>query len=311
MLPNCADMAGKRLLYLTVLGGCFVFYIAYGQWLAWILLLTVLGLPWFSLLLSFPAIFRFRAAPSGPDSVHMGETAELWLMGSSRFPVPPFRGKLKLKNCITGKQWFYQESGDFPTDHCGGFAVTAESVRVCDYLGLFSFPVRRADPKFILIPPAPVTMGQEYQCIAGCFRPGSGGYTEDHELRFYRPGDRLNRIHWKLSARTGSLILREPVQPQPGLVVVTLNHRGTGVETDRKLGRLLWLGRYLLDQGIRFEIRVLTGDGVLAFSVSCEQDLQKTVDTLLCSRAAEAGDLRDREFRASWHWHIGGEPDEA
>lgn len=303
-------MTGKRLLYLTVLGGCCVFYIAYGQWLAWILLLTVLGLPWFSLFLSMPAIVRFRAAPSGPDYMNVGETAELWLMGSSRFPVPPFRGKLKLKNCITGKQWYYQEPGDFSTDHCGGFVVTAESIRVCDYLGLFSIPIRRSAQKIIPVRPLPVAMEQEQLSVAGCFCPGSGSYTEENELRSYHPGDCLNRIHWKLSAKTENLIIRDPVQPHPGSVLVTMNHRGTGGEIDRKLGRLLWLGHYLLDQGTCFEIRALSDDGILTFSVSCEQELQKTVDTLLCSRSAETGDLRDRQFCAVWHWHIGGEPDE-
>ena len=308
-------MAGRRLLYLTALGGCFVFYIAYGQWLSWIILLMVLGLPWFSLLLSLPAILCFRAAASGPASMEIGEEAELWLMGSCSFPMPPFRGKLRLKNCITGRQWFYQESGDLPTDHCGGISVTADSVRVCDYLGLFSFPVRCREKKTILIRPKPVGTEPEedlLQHIAKSFRPKSGGgYAENHELRTYRPGDSLNQIHWKLSAKTDSLIIRQPMEPQPGLILLTLNHRGTGDEIDRKLGRLLSLGQYLLEQQLRFEIRALTGDGIVSFAVCCEQDLQKAVDSLLCSRSAEDGDLRSWEFTASWHCHIGGEPDDA
>ena len=93
-------------------------------------------------------------------------------------------------------------------------------------------------------------------------------------------------------------------------MLLTLNHRGTGEEIDRKLGRLMWLGRHLTDQGIRFELRALTGEGILTFSIANEQDLQKTVDTLLCCRTAVEGDLRSREYAASWHCHIGGEPDE-
>lgn len=308
-------MTGKRLLYLTVLGSCVIFYIAYGQWLSWIILLTVLGLPWFSLLLSLPAIFRFRAVPSGPVSMKIGETTELWLVGSCEFSMPPFRGKLKLRNCITGQQWFYQEPSDLTTDHCGGISVTAESVRVCDYLGLFSFPVRCREQKTILIRPHPVKMEPKEdltQYLAKSWRPKSGGgYAENHELRDYRPGDSLNQVHWKLSAKTDSLIIREAMEPQPGLMLLTLNHRGSDDEIDRKLGRLLWLGRYLIGQNIRFEVRILTGDGILTFSIACEQDLQKAVDSLLCSRAAEEGDLHSREFSASWHCHIGGEPDES
>ena len=307
-------MTGKRLLYLAVLGICIVFYIAYGQWLSWMILLIVLGLPWFSLLLSLPAILRFRAAPSGPTSLEMGEWAELWLLGSCDFPMPPFHGKLKLKHLITGRQWFYQDPRDLPADHCGGIAVTAESVRVCDYLGIFSFPVRCREQKAILIRPDPIKIELRedlQQHIAGGWQPKfGGGYAENHELRSYRPGDSLNQIHWKLSAKTGDLVIREPMEPQNGLVLLTLNHRSAGDKTDRKLGRLLWLGRYLADQGIRYEIRALTGNGILTFSISCEQDLQKAVDTLLCSPAAAEGDLRCKDYTASWHCHIGGAPDE-
>ena len=302
------------MLYLTVLGACFVFYIAYGQWLSWVILLTVLGLPWFSLLLSLPAMLRFRAAPSGPATMEPGESGELWLVGNCGFPMPPFRGKLKLKNRITGTQWFYQDPRDLAMEHCCGIFVTAESVRVCDYLGLFSFPVRCREQKTILVRPKPVKMELQedlQRYIAQSWKPKSGGgFAENHELRTYRPGDSLNQIHWKLSAKTGNLIIREPVEPQRGLVLLTLNHRGTGEEIDRKLGRLMWLGRHLTDQGIRYELRALTGEGILTFSIANEQDLQKTVDTLLCSRTSVEGDLRSREYAASWHCHIGGEPDE-
>jgi len=302
------------LLYLTVLGACFVFYIAYGQWLSWVILLTVLGLPWFSLLLSLPAMLRFRAAPSGPSSMELGESGELWLVGNCGFPMPPFRGKLKLKNRMTGAQWFYQDPRDLFMEHCCGISVTAESVRVCDYLGLFSFPVRCREQKTILVRPKPVKMELQEDLqrhIAQSWKPKSGGgFAENHELRTYHPGDSLNQIHWKLSAKTGNLIIREPVEPQRGLVLLTLNHRGTGDEIDRKLGRLMWLGRHLTDQGIRYELRALTGEGILTFSIANEHDLQKTVDTLLCSRTSVEGDLRSREYAASWHCHIGGEPDE-
>lgn len=303
------------MLYLAVAALCGIFYIAYGQWLSYLILVAVLSLPWLSLILSLPAIFRFRAAPSGPGVLEMEQTEELWLMGSCPWPMPPFRGKLRLCSCITGKRWFYQEAGDLCTDHCGGIAVTAESVRICDYLGLFSFPVRCRETLTLLIRPRPVKaqVHQDLQrYIARAWKPkAGGGYAENHELRLYRPGDSLNQVHWKLSAKTGSLILREPMEPQRGLVLLTMNLRGTPEETDRKFGRLLWLGRHLLEQGVRFEIRALTAQGLLTFSVTHETELIQAIDDLLCRGAAAEGDLRDREFSASWHYHIGGGPDEA
>ncbi|MGM9589591.1 MAG: DUF58 domain-containing protein [Faecousia sp.] len=308
-------MAARRLLYLAVLGLCLVFYIAYGQWLAWLILLTVLGLPWFSLLLSLPAMLRFRASPAGPNTLDMGTSGELWLMGSCSLPMPPFRGSLRLRHLITGDSWLYQEPEDLSTDHCGGIAVTLESLRVYDYLGLFSFPLRCRDRKTILVRPRPVKMDPDRELqrhIAHGWRPKSGGgYAENHELRLYRPGDSLNQIHWKLSAKTGNLILREAMEPQPGLVLLTMNLRGTPDQIDRKLGRLLWLGNYLLDQAIAFEVRVLTAEGILSFPIACQQDLDKAMDTLLCQGAATEGSLHTGDVSAAWHCHIGGDEDEA
>lgn len=315
MLPNCADMGGRRILYLTALMICGIFYIAYGQWLSWFLLVLVLALPWFSLILSLPAMLRFRISPGGPAALELNGQGELWLMGACPLPMPPFRGRLKLKHCITGKTWYYQEMEDLRTDHCGGIQVTPEAVKVCDYLGLFSMPVRRREPMTILVRPSPVKMDLEREVqryTARSWQPKSGGgYAENHELRLYRPGDSLNQVHWKLSAKTGDLIIREPMEPQQGLVLLTMHLRGKPEQIDRKFGRLLWLGNCLLENGIRFELRALTGEGLETFCVSEETDLNRAVSTLLCRKAAQEGDLREQETAASWHCHIGGGPDEA
>lgn len=307
-------MAARRLLYLAVLAVCGIFYVAYGEWLSFLILTAVLALPWFSLLLSLPAIFLFHAEPAGPSFLNMGEDGELWLLGSCALPMPPFHGKLHLTHLISGKCWYYHQPQDLPTDHCGGIRVAAEDLRICDYLGLFAFPVRCREQKTVLIRPLPVNMNlnQELQRhIATAWKPKSGGgYAENHELRFYRPGDNLNQVHWKLSAKTGNLIIREPMEAQQGLVLLTMNLRGSAEELDRKFGHLLWLGTHLLTQDIPFELRVLTGDGILTFSITADQDLRKAADALLCQSAVAEGDLRSREFTAAWHCHIGGKPDE-
>ena len=308
-------MAGRRLLYLAVAASCILFYIAYGQWLSWLVLTAVLAAPWFSLVLSLPAILTFRVCASAPRFLEMGTPEELWLMGACPLPMPPFRGRLKLKRLISGESWYYQDRQDLPTEHCGGIQVTPEGVKVFDYLGLFSFPVRCREKHVLLIRPRPAPMALEQevrQYVAHSWVPKSGGgYAENHELRTYRPGDSLNQVHWKLSAKTGSLIIREPMEPRQGLVLVTMDLAGTPEELDRKFGRLLWLGGYLLDQNIRFELRALTGEGLFTFSIPASAQLRRAIDILLCKKAAAEGSLGQQETAASWHCHIGGAPDEA
>lgn len=307
-------MAGKRLIYLAALVGCVIFYIAYGEWFAYVALLAVLGLPWLSLLVSLPAILKFRAEPAGPEALPIGTPGQLLLRGRCTFPMPPFRGKLLLQSCITGQQQRYSGKKGIPVEHCGAFRVTAEKVRICDYLGLFSFPVKQKEQKIVRIRPRPIpipTPPDLSRYIARSWRPKfGGGYAENHELRLYRPGDNLNQVHWKLSAKTGKLILREPMEPVRGLVLLTMDLCGTPEEMDRKFGRLLWLSCHLLEQGVSHELRVLTAQGVMALPVSSEQELQKAIDQLLCAEMAREGSIRDRELRSSWQHHIGGEPDE-
>ena len=306
-------MAVRRLWYLVALLGCWVFYIAYGEWFSWLLLLLVLGLPWLSLMLSLPALWQFSLSPAGPDSIPLGETGTLYLLGSCKSPMPPFRGRIRLTGCMGGESALYAPETGLTPAHCGGITATVEKGRVYDYLGLFTFRVRKTESKTILIRPR-VLESALPEALRGAqsWRPkAGGGFAENHELRPYRPGDSLNQVHWKLSAKTGQLILREPMEPQPGLLLLTMTLRGTPDELDRKLGRLLGLGRLLLETGLAFELRVLTGKGLLSFPVKHPSALDKAMDTLLCTPAAQEGSIRDRTFAASWQCHIGGQPDEA
>lgn len=308
-------MFGRRICYLSALMACGVFYIAYGEWLSWLVLWIVLGLPWLSLLLSLPAILSFRIEADGAGALPMGGEGDVWLLGSSGLPMPPFKGKLRLRRCITGESCRYRSLSGLPAEHCGGIAVTVEKARVCDYLGLFAFPAKTGGQKTVLVRPIPIPVPEPpdlKRYIARSWRPKfGGGFAENHELRLYRPGDSLNQVHWKLSAKTGNLTLREPMVPQRGLVLLTMNLRGTPTELDRKFGRLLWLGNYLLEQAIPFEIRALTADGIRSIPVEDEQGLGKAIDTLLCSGAAKQGSIRDHCYAASWQYHIGGGADES
>lgn len=299
--------------YLAAVLGCWVFYMAYGEWFSCLALLIVLWLPWLSLVLSLPAMLRFRLEPGGPDAVTMGDDAELWLLGSCPLPMPPFRGKLTLRRCATGQTERFRRECGLSTAHCGGITVTIARPRVCDYLGLFAFPVRHVGSKTILIRPTPLPVrnlpGVE-NWVTRAWKPKNGGFAENHELRLYRPGDSLNQVHWKLSAKTGKRIVRQPMEPQRDLVLLTMTLRGSPEELDRKFGRLVWLGQYLLERDIFFEIRALTAQGVLSAPVSCSRELENAVDTLLRSEAAREGSIRDKEYAAAWRCHIGGEPDE-
>ena len=96
-------MAGRRSIYLLSVAGGLVFYWAYREWLSWLLLVLLLALPWFSLLVSLPAILTSRGSIRAPRAVRAGTDAEVRWTGHSRFPLPPLEGKLLVRSSITGR----------------------------------------------------------------------------------------------------------------------------------------------------------------------------------------------------------------
>lgn len=307
-------MTARRIVYLAALGAALVFYLSYREWFSWFLLLLIVLLPWFSLLLSLYAMLSFRARPVGPGKILMGQAAQAHLAGTSKMPLPPYSGRLRITRCIAGEMWTNPMQLELSTEHCGTLTAKAEKVRVYDYLGLMSLRVRHIEPITMTVYPRPLSMpglNTPDRFLARSWRPKhGGGFSENHELRLYRPGDSLNQVHWKLTAKTGKLILREPMEPENRLVLVTMNLRGTTDALDRKFGRLLWLGNELLEKNIRFELHALTGDGIMTYPIATPDALDTALSALLGSSPADAGDVRTLSRRASWHCHIGGEPDE-
>lgn len=308
-------MTGYRFVYFAALLCGAMVYVAYGQWLSGIAMAVLLGLPIVSLVLSLPGILTFHMTIQGESMLNRGEEGQLWLVGSSLYPIMPFRGRLQLRHCGTGETLFYHPDQGIPAAHCGGYWASAEKVRVCDYLGLLSFPVKRKEGKQVIIRPTPLPVSDApdlSQFVPRVWRPKfGGGYGENHELRLYRPGDSLNQVHWKLSAKTGKLTIREPMEPLRGQLLLTMTLRGTPEELDRKFGRLLWLGTYLTERELSYGIRVLTGEGVRFFRITGQEELNKALDQLLCTPMAEDKSILEEKVTASWQYHIGGKPDES
>lgn len=305
-------MAIPRLTYLCVLFSCIIFYIVCGEWVSWLLLLAVICFPWLCLAVSLPAMIRFRAAPAGPEQLLMGSRGQLWLAGSCSLPMPPFRGILRLRSCFTGANLRYNPDKGVPTVHCGSYTVTVEKAKVYDYLGLFWLPVLRRQSKTLLVLPKPLPMHRvpDWQrCPTLTRQSDPDFYFENHELRPYRPGDPLNQMHWKLSAKTGQLILREGVPAQQGIVLLTMTLSGTPEELDRKLGRFFWLGNSILQHQIPLQLHLHTGKGIETFLILNTEQLRRTLEHMVTYPPAKESPVPEHCLCTQWYCHIGGAPD--
>lgn len=306
-------MFWRRLGYLLALAGCLVFYWAYREWLSGLLLVFVLALPWFSLLLSLPSMLTVKLELRCPEVSKIGEEYPLRWRIHCPFPVAGVKCRLRLRNLQTGQILRQRKHYEMDSSHCGGWELVPYRAWVRDYFGLFSLPVWKKWGKTVRIHPKSVPMKnppdvQRY--LAGAFRPKpGGGFAEQHELRLYRPGDQLRQVHWKLSAKSGKLVIREPMEPIRGRALVTLELTGTPQQLDRKLGNLLWLSNWLLEQEIPHQIQCLTGSGMQTKEVACPEDVTAAIDGLLLCPLAQPG--QESVFSpASWLCHIGGDGDE-
>lgn len=307
-------MIGRWCLYLVSVLGCIVFYLAYQGWLAWLILIGVLCLPLLSLLLSIPFMLKIKLAVQSDSYIRMGTPGRFRIFSVGKLPPPPWRSYVGIRRTTTGEHFRLKPSDKLPTDHCGQLICRPEKAFVYDYLKLFRLRIQNIQEDSAVIRPIPIptdVLPELDRFLAKSWRPKpGGGFAENHELRLYRPGDQLNQVHWKLTAKTGKLIIREAMEPTRGRVLLTMDLKGTADELDEHFGRLLWLGSHLLQKGMHFELRLLTGRGLITRDVLTEDGWFHTVDEILCMPPVRSGTVLGALPSASWHYHIGGDPDE-
>lgn len=307
-------MWGRRIIYLATLLGSLVFYGFYREWFSWFLLMTVVLLPLFSLAISLPAMLTVQAGLRCPETGRVGVPIRTALEVKCKYPSPPVSCRIRLHNCLTDRRYVGLPGERIPTEHCGLMRISYDRLLVYDYLGLFCRRLRKGDSCVVYIMPKPVPsvlpsqMGG--QAVLGYRPKPGGGFAEDHDLRLYRPGDDLRAIHWKLSAKTGKLIYREPIEAIRNGYLLTATLSGKPAQIDKKLGQLLWLSQTFLQQQIGHEICCRTGAGEVRFRVSDAATLDEGMRKLMRSSPVKEASGTD-EPDVVCHRKIGGGTDEA
>lgn len=219
-------MTGRRILYIVLLFGSTLMHFAYGQYVTHYILLFMLFLPVFSLLLSLPAILTTKATLSGGEDVYRTRSAKIRLTVNCGFFLPPERVQVTVENQNlyleqrpTRKRMRFfgmpKETEIFEPDtsKLGTLRYRIRTASACDYLGLFSIPIRRTGAVTLTVLPdteRPVPEPGLVEPSDRILKPKPQGFSEEHELRPYREGDPINLIHWKLTEKYDETIIREP-----------------------------------------------------------------------------------------------------
>ena len=304
-------MWGRRVLYLASLLGCLGFFGFYREGFSWILLLAVVFLPWLSLLLGLPAMVTAKAALRGPEQVQLGTPVRTAMQVQSVFPVPRVSCRLHLHNLLTGERYVGLPGEQVPTGKCGCMVLSCEKVYIYDYLGLFRRKLKDAEACALYIFPKPVQAKlpvAQSDGLVHAWRPKpGGGFSENRELRLYRPGDNLRHIHWKLTAKVGKPIYAEPIEPvQRGYLLTVCLHG----DLEDKLGKLLYFSFSLLEQNVSHKVHCQTGGNPVEFSVTDKASFYQGLRQILRQTPSKI-EKTIPAGNALWHHHIGGEQNEA
>lgn len=224
-------MWGRRLAYLAVLAAGGLFFIFFRGYLSYLVFLFLLILPVLSfvwLLLSFR--FAGVRAQASKAAVEKKEPFSFMIRAKSSrlFPIPCLRVTIEISNALGGET--ERELLSFPffageavmeqpcrSACCGKLSCTVRRARGLDFLRLFSLPVRVKESAAVFILPSrtPAPAAVTENCLLPDFAelslptaPGNDP-SDPFDVRSYRPGDPLSRIHWKLSAKQGEWIVRE------------------------------------------------------------------------------------------------------
>ena len=244
------------LFYLFALGAAWLFHLSYRGWFGLYLVLAMAAVPALLFLISLPAMLSLHMKAEAPGyttrdddaklSLHF-ETKRLLPVGSvcvvvyirNRFALEEYRIPCRyygVRSCV--------QQVTLPTDLCGALDIQIQRVECRDLLGLFC--IRQPCPASLIctvLPPAlapeeAVDFDAALKSVSRLKPKYGGGFSEDHDLRDYRPGDMSNTIHWKLSSKADKLIVREALEQENREIFLVLEQAG---QNDRGLEVLYWL----------------------------------------------------------------------
>ena len=168
--------------------------------------------------------------------VSRGEKALLLLTEDHRCPLPvaPIRGEYlyagQTSECVFPAAPFQKHEKRLPlmARHVGRFDALLDHLEIRDVFGLFLMKKKPWNPGAeLVVLPRPfdiekprITLGDDGSAALARTQED---YNAPEDVRAYRPGDAMKRIHWKLSSRKRELLVRRFEVPAPPDTLILLD----------------------------------------------------------------------------------------
>lgn len=183
---------------------------------------------------------------------HAPVRVEVELKNAGRLPAPEVKVRLGCRECRTGSVHYYTGAAMLDgggsarlefyleSDYCEALFLWIEEARVPDYFGGFSGKCTVAAGKReisilpagdLVLPPweAAGSTGSAVTHGRYCGEDTSGSF----DIRCFRQGDTLRRVHWKLYAKTDELLVRDMAGEEDSRLLLLLElHNGQGAAGD-------------------------------------------------------------------------------
>lgn len=132
--------------------------------------------------------------------------------------------------CVSGKKTS-PVSGEITSELYGKFQIVGKNLRLHSPFSLLCFPLPGTFNCQVLFYPTAVPLDVQVKETTRYFAAESQGFEEilpggsffpTNEIREFLPGDKIRQIHWKLSARTGKILVRDLGKPEGFPVLIFL-----------------------------------------------------------------------------------------
>jgi len=187
----------------------------------------------------------------------------------------------------------------------GHYRLGPLTMQGSDPAGLFVRTQVAAPPAEVIVYPRPLPLPHLYLQGLSSYRlselrtaPLAGATQEFYGIRPYQHGDDLRRIHWKSTARTGRLAIKEYEQRVSTAATIVLDlhravQRGEGAQSTLEYAVVIAasLAQHVVDAGHSLSLITTGADGFVLPMDRGEHQLHKALEHLAVARADGAADL--------------------
>lgn len=310
-------MLKNKIRYLLLLAVIGVLSILYNQYRMGILFLTVLTMPF--LLFAVLSYLYGRVTAKLNTTVHVANKGDsipidVQLNNPTIFPISNLKIYITYQNSFTDKIFKKELSVSVDSrtrtnatfyvysEYSGNLKVKLNGIRIYDYIKLFSLKRKMDEEIRIAVLPHFYEIEEDYtpnhnkSIVESDYYShirGGDDPSEVFAIREYKEGDRLQRIHWKLSIKQDKLMIKEFSDPINCSVLIFTD---TGIPKgedmlmfmDALLECSLSLSRFFLlkEQFHYFAWYDRNHGACKRLSLKQENDLYEAVDGLMQTKVA-------------------------